>query len=178
MKNIFRFGFAALCLCGVAASQAAENKPYFGIEAGLMMPDASGYDDALNIGGFIGMPMVELKPGSSGIAGSIAIEGELTLTVADGDVNIGGASGDWDVWTLGGYGVYRSPSANNLYFKGKLGLVYSNVDATVGPLSGSDSEVDAAIGFGLGIQLGHNSSLEIEYTLLDDVDFLSFAYRF
>lgn len=173
MKNIYRFGFAALCLCGIAASQAAE--PYFGVKAGLMMPDASGLDDALNIGGVIGVPVTELRRDGSGIAGTISVEGELTVTLVEGDVDGGG---DWDVWTLGGFGVYRSPASNNLYFKGKLGIVHSDVDASVGPFSASDRDTDLALGLGLGIKLGGRSNLEFEFTMLDDIDFLSVAYHF
>ena len=88
MKNIYRFGFATLCLYGIAASQAAE--PYFGVKAGLMMPDASGLDDALNIGGVIGVPVTELRRDGSGIAGTISVEGELTVTLVEGDVDGGG----------------------------------------------------------------------------------------
>jgi hypothetical protein len=183
MNNIFRFGFAALCLCGAAASQAADTQPYFGVKAGLMMPDANGFDDALNIGGVVGVPVTELRRDSSGIAGTISVEGELTLTLVEGDVNInvppfGNFSGDWDVWTLGGFGVYRSPASNNLYFKGKLGLVHSDVDVSVAGSSASGSDTELAIGFGLGYKLGGRSNLEFEFTLLDDLDFLSVAYHF
>jgi hypothetical protein len=160
-----------------AAEPAAASKPYFGIEAGLMMPDASGFDDAVNIGGIIGVPITELKPGAAGgITGSIALEGELTVTLIEGDV--GATNADWDVWTLGGYGVYRSPSSNNLYFKGKLGVVHSDVDVSGGGFSGSDSETDLALGLGLGFKMGGTGRLEFEFTLLDDLDFLSVAYLF
>ena len=179
MKNIFRFGFAALCLWA-AASQAADTQPYFGVKAGLMMPDANGFDDAFNIGGVVGVPVTELRRAASGIAGTISVEGELTLTLIEGDVNGSPffGNGDWDVWTLGGFGVYRSPASNNLYFKGKLGLVHSDIDVSVAGVSGSGSDTELAIGFGLGYKLGGRSSLEFEFTLLDDIDFLSVAYHF
>jgi hypothetical protein len=173
MKNISRAGLALLCLCGVATSQAAE--PYFGLKAGLMMPDGSGLDDALNVGGVIGVPVTELRRDGSGIAGTIAVEGELTVTLVEGDIDGGG---DWDVWTLGGFGVYRSPASNNLYFKGKAGIVHTDVDANVGPFSASDSDTELALGVGLGIKLSGRSNLEFEFTLLDDIDFLSVGYHF
>lgn len=181
MKTILRAGLAALCFCGVAVAQAAE--PYFGVKAGLMMPDANGFDDALNIGGVIGVPVTELRRDASGIAGTISVEGELTLTLVEGDVNInvppfGNFSGDWDVWTIGGFGVYRSPTSNNLYFKGKLGLVRSDVDVSVAGASGSGSDTELALGVGLGIKLSGRSNLEFELTLLDDIDFLSVGYHF
>jgi hypothetical protein len=183
LKNIFRFGFAGLCLCGVAVSQAADMQPYFGVKAGLMMPDASGFDDAFNIGGVVGVPVTELMRAGSGIAGTLSVEGELTLTLIEGDVNVsvppfGNFSGDWDVWTLGGFGVYRSPASNNLYFKGKLGLVHSDVDVSVAGASGSGSDTELALGLGLGYKLSGRSNLEFELTLLDDIDFLSVAYHF
>jgi opacity protein-like surface antigen len=159
------------------AAQPPASKPYFGIEAGLMMPDASNFDDAVNIGGIIGVPIAALQPDASGdITGSIALEGELTVTLIEGDIDF--TSADWDVWTLGGYGVYRSPSSNNLYFKGKVGVVHSDVDVSSGSFSASDSDTDPAIGVGLGIKMGASSKLEFEFTLLDDLDFLSVAYLF
>lgn len=173
MKKISCAGLALLCLGGVAVAQAAE--PYFGVKAGLMMPDPSGFDDAVNVGGVIGVPVTELRRDGSGIAGTIAVEGELTLTLVDGDVSGGG---DWDVWTLGGFGVYRSPASNNLYFKGKVGVVHTDVDANVGPFSASDSDTELALGVGLGIKLAGRSNLEFELTLLDDIDFLSVGYHF
>jgi hypothetical protein len=177
MKNIFRCGFAALCLCGVAASQAADTQPYFGVKAGLMMHDSSAFDDAFNIGGVVGVPVTELRRAGSGIAGTISVEGELTLSLVEGDVNAP-FNGDWDVWTLGGFGVYRSPASNNLYFKGKLGVVHSDVDVSVGGASGSGSDTELALGLGLGYKLSGRSNLEFEFTLLDDIDFLSVAYHF
>lgn len=173
MKKISRISLALLCFCGVATSQAAE--PYFGVKAGLMMPDANGFDDALNIGGVVGVPVTELRTAGSGISGTISVEGELTLSLVEGDVDGGG---DWDVWTLGGFGVYRSPASNNLYFKGKLGLVRSDVDVSFGGSSFSGSDTDAALGVGLGIKLAGRSNLEFELTLLDDIDFLSVGYHF
>lgn len=183
MKDAFRFGFFVLCLWSAAASQAADMQPYYGVKAGLMMPDTSGFDDALNVGVVVGVPVTELKRPNSGIAGTISVEGELTLTLIKGDVNIsvppfGRFDGEWDVWTLGGFGVYRSPVNNNLYFKGKVGLVHSDVDVSVSGASGSGSDTDLALGIGLGYKLSGRSNLEFELTLLDDIDFLSVAYHF
>ncbi len=164
-----------LLVLGVTGAQAADNQPYFGVKAGLMDPDSSGLDAAVNIGGVIGLAVTDLDKSKAGLSGSIAIEGELTITLIDGDVNAGGSNADWDVWTIGGFGVFRSPPSNNLYFKGKLGLVHSDVDSSFG---GSDSDTDLALGLGLGYKLAGRSNLEFEITLLDDVNFFSVGYNF
>lgn len=185
----------AAALLGLAAGNAAyaQNQPYFGVKGGLMMPDGSGFDDAINIGGLVGMKIQDLNL-ASGIKGSIAVEGELTLSVIEGDISGGG---EWDVMTLAGYGVYRSQPLNgNMYVKGKAGLAYQDVNVdipatqecivffgtpictTVPGSSASSDDISLSLGVGLGFKMGARNNLEIEYTILDDVDFLSVGMTF
>lgn len=186
---------AAAALLGLAAGNVAyaQNQPYFGVKGGLMMPDLSGADDAINIGGLVGIKIQDL-PASSGLRGSLAVEGELTMSVIEGDV---GSDGEWDILTLAGYGVYRSQPLNgSMYFKGKVGLAYQDISSdipasqqcytffgtttcmTVPGYSYSQDDIGISFGVGLGFKMGPRNNLEVEYTVLDDVDFLSVGMTF
>lgn len=160
----------ALALLGASGSAAAalEDGLYFGGKAGLMMPDASALDDAINIGGNVGytFPGIILP-----FNGRLSAEGELTTTISKGDA----PGGEWDVTTLGAYGVYRAGDA--IYFKGKAGLAYQKFDVRTFGGSGGDTSTDLSVGLGGGLKMGAGA-LEVEYTLLDDVDFFSVGYLF
>ncbi len=150
-----------------AATTQAQAQPYMGGKLGLMMADGSGFDDALNAGVVAGMVLNQVQ------AGSIAVEGEMTLTLVDGETP-GGT--DWDILTLAGYGVYRSNGP--LYFKGKAGLVYWDLDYDVGFLGGSTDDIDLSIGFGGGYKVSDNAALELEYTIIEsDIGFLSLGFN-
>jgi len=183
-----RHALAVLALTFGAASgalaQTSMTAPYFGVKAGLLMADSSYYDNAFNIGGLVGMNVVDLRRSGSTVPGTIAVEGELTLTAIKGDVNYNpppvypGITGKWSAWTLGGYGVYRSPDANGLYFKGKLGLVYSDVSVNISGMPDSGSSVDLALGLGGGYRLSSQNSIEAELTFINHLTFLSFGLNF
>ncbi len=175
----------AAALLGLAVgnvAHAAQNQPYFGIKGGFMSLDGVGADDAINIGGVVGMKIQDLSP-SSGLTGSISVEGELTLTVVEGDIGFFGFNGEWDVMTLAGYGVYRSAAPSNVYFKGKAGLVYEDVSIDIptgfGTVNGSGTDIGLSLGVGVGFKVGQRNSIEVEYTLIEsDIDFLSVGYNF
>lgn len=174
----------AAALLGLAVGNLAyaQNQPYFGVKGGLMNLDGGG-DDAINIGGLVGVKMQDL-PASSGLRGSISLEGEATITAVDGEV----AGGDWSVLTLGGYGVFRTTNPGNVYFKGKAGLAYQDIEVDevcvatpFGPIcapGGSSSDIGLSLGVGVGFKMGARNALEVEFTILDDVDFLSVGYIF
>jgi len=150
-----------------ATTQAKKAQPYIGGKLGLMMPDASGVDDAVNLGILVGMTLNEVS------AGSISVEGELTTTIVDGDTG----GGDWDVTTLAGYGVFRS--SGPLYFKGKAGLVYWDASIDAGPFGTySDDDIDISFGVGGGFKISDKTALELEYTIIEsDLDFLSLGFK-
>ena len=182
MKAAIRVLFVVSAMSFLTAVHAAEDV-YYGVKAGFMMPDASGLGDAVNVGVVVGAPLTELKRSGSGIEGSLAVEGEFTMTLIKGKVDynvpiLGNISGKWDVMTLGGFGVFRSAAANKFYFKGKAGDSYSSSDVSVSGVSGSGSSTDVVIGIGGGHKLGKRENVEVELTLLNDMDFLSVAYHF
>jgi len=104
------------------------------------------------------------------IVGMFGIEGEVSTTIADGEF----AGVDYGVTQLGAYGVVMSPGA--LYFKGKVGMAYSDFD-----VPGAATSTDPAYGIGMGFEL-IGFVWEIEYTLVSgddgDAKFLSLGFKF
>ncbi|MDH3689821.1 MAG: porin family protein [Gammaproteobacteria bacterium] len=137
---------------------------YIGAVGGIMDNDRSGFDDAINAGVTLGYEFLGV-----GI-GDIAVEGTYTATINDADAPRG--QGDWEIDTLGVYGVFRS--AGPVYFKAKGGLV--SADISVGRSSDDDTEFSAGLGFGFSVGI---AQFELEYTNVDDnVDFISVAILF
>lgn len=188
MMDITRGVFATLLIAGLnlaAAAQAAPIGPatstfYVGPKGGLMMPDHDGFDNAINVGAFGGYNLLgagaPIKVNLGG--GTLAIEGEATLTASKGDVSANNISGDWKITTVGAYAAYRFPVTAVFFAKGKAGLVRSDVG--VSGVSGvpSGHDTDFSIGAGAGFVLGRGS-LEVEITRINaksDFDFLSVGY--
>ena len=162
---IFAVFLALVVNAQAASTKVAKPAPYIGGKLGLMMVDGSGFDDAINAGILVGIPINQVE------VGSFAAEAELTLTLVDGELP-GGS--DWDILTLAGYGVYRSKGP--IYFKGKAGLVMWDFNRS--GFGGSYDEIDLSVGIGGGMKLNAKTALELEYTVIEsDIDFLSFGFK-
>jgi len=158
MQHLALAGLVALSL---AAPARAELGPYFGAKAGFMDADAGGHDNPFNAGGVFGYRFFEESHGSG------SVEAEGTLTLKDGDRDQGG---DWDISTVAVYFAYRT--AGEVYLKGKAGFLQQNIGGT--PNVPDDTGFSA--GFGVGWQATRKASIEAEFTLLDDVDFISIGF--
>ncbi len=150
---------------------------YYGVKAGVMSLDNTGagagvsIDDATNVAFVIGYKLSKIGNGN------LAIEGEISTTVAGGDVNIIGFTGDWDIDTLAVYAVYRS--SGNIYFKGKAGILYEDVGFSIVGISDSGSDEGFSAGIGMGWKMGKSNALEVEYTVIEeDIDYISVGYNF
>lgn len=159
------------------ASQAVERRTsavepgkfYFGVKGGLMMPDTGTLEDVINVGANLGynFPKMNLP-----LNGTIAAEGEVTLSAMQGDV-LGG--GDWDLQTIGGYGVFRAGDA--FYVKGKAGIAHQRFNIELAGVDANDKDTDISLGAGLGMRI-QESRIEVEYTWFGDINFLSVGYLF
>jgi opacity protein-like surface antigen len=120
-----------------------------------------------------------------GITPEITVEGELNLGLVGGEYKQKNAAGDvfeegdYRIWTLAGYGVYRFPLSDVAYIKGKLGLLFENVKRS------GELEDDSATGFGLaggigaGTQVIEGLTLEAEITGIDeDIIFYSLGLHY
>jgi len=164
---------AGAAACGAAS--AADPNLYFGAKGGIMSSDRSGYGDALNAGGVVGLHFMDFGKGKSQY-GSLSGEVELTVPVVKGDVNP--SIGKWSAWTVGAFAVYRSPDFNNVYFKGKAGAVHRNLTSNPSGIPGTGSSDDPAFGVGVGYRLNRRNSIEFEVTVMDTLTFISAGFVF
>lgn len=161
-------------LTAVGTAQA-EGKIYVGGKVGVVQADIAGFDNAFNAGVYGGYNMLgknahfaaDLK------GGTLAVEGEVTLSIAKGDAGI---LGDWNLTSVGAYAAYRHPLTDYFYLKGKLGLVRYDLDTTVASVN-SGTETALAAGIGAGWKVGPGS-LEVEITTYEsDVLFVSTGFH-
>ena len=160
----------ALCLVNTAAM--AEG-PYLGARLGFMDADISGLDSATNIGLIAGYNFGDVADDGM----SWGIEAEFTTTVSDGDVDVAGLNGDWDIDTQAIYGVFRI--GGDLYGKVRLGCLREDVSISVAGISADGSDDGLSGGLGGGWQVNEQLSLEAEYTRVEeDVDYYSIGAHF
>ncbi|MFL6624030.1 MAG: porin family protein [Sulfurifustis sp.] len=159
---------AGVTICAAAAAQ--ESPLYFGLKAGQMDIDQSGFDTSSNFGLLLGYDLFR------DVNGSLAIEAEYTRDISKGDVQIGAANGDWKIETLAAYGAYRT--AGPIYLKAKAG--YLSEDISVSGVSGtgvSGNDSGFSFGAGVGYYFNRKTGIEFEYTVIEqDVNFFSIGY--
>jgi hypothetical protein len=154
--------FLVVVLGLVAVPQTWAGDLFFGAKTGPMILDVSGVSDATNTGVVVGYELLGV------LLGDLAVEGELTTTTGDGELN----NDKVEVDTKAVYLALRS--AGPFYFKAKAG--YLNVDVDVGETSSSDSGTSYGVGVGFGIGI---AQLELEFTKIDkDIAFVSVGVQF
>jgi len=160
-------------LTAVGTAQA-EGKIYVGGKVGVVQADFSGFDNAFNAGVYGGYNMLGKNShfAANLNGGTLAVEGEVTLSVVKGDAPIG----EWDLTSVGAYAAYRHPLTDYFYLKGKLGLVRYDIDTSATSAS-SGTETSLAAGIGAGWKVGPGS-LEVEITTYEsDILFLSTGFH-
>ncbi|SEA45905.1 outer membrane beta-barrel protein [Microbulbifer marinus] len=155
MRKIAK-GVAALAL--VCSSAASAEGGYWGATVGLMDIDQRNVDSPLNVG---------LRGGYT-LPSGWGFEAEYTNSLISGEADVFDGDVDVDVQTLAGYGTYRS--YGDLYFKGRLGVLYE--DVSVGRFSEDDTGI--SLGAGVGFNYSPNTNVELEYTVIEeDIGFWS-----
>ena len=161
MSKSIMVAVAALLVLGSFTNDAAGGL-YVGGKGGIMMVDVGSGDDPINVGIVVGYAM---DPADWG---TLAVEGEYTMSVVDGEVSGGGQSVKFDLSTLAVYAAYRS--AGSVY--GKLKVGFLREEMTILGTSGDDTGL--SFGGGVGLCFGEALSAEVEYTLIEqDVSFIS-----
>lgn len=126
-----------------------------------------------------------------GINPEWTVEGELNSGVSGGEYDrvLGSGTrleGEYTVWTLAGYAVYRYPVIESVFLKAKLGVLYENIERDGTQTIGSTIQVDdnnskgfgAAGGIGIGF-LVKRTILELEITGIDeDIIYYSLGINF
>lgn len=160
-------------LTAAGAAQAA-GKIYVGAKGGVVQVDNSGFDDTFNVGVYGGFNMLgkDSQFAADLKGGTLAVEGDVTLSVTKGDAPVG----EWDMTTFGVYAAYRQPLTDYFYLKGKLGLVHYDFDTTVA-VSNSGTNNALAAGIGAGWKVGPGS-IEAEITTYEsDVLFVTAGFH-
>lgn len=160
-KNVLIASLLAMAL-SLSTSVMADGLT-FGAKTGPMRIDKSAIDDdPTNAGVTVGTEM-------GIVLGDLGVEGEFTTTMDDGTIKNSNATVDID--TMGIYATYRTPGF--IYLKARAGFV--NYDLTYG--NQSEDDTVTSMGFGLGFSLGI-VQFELEYTEIDDADFISLGVVF
>ncbi|MBI3774287.1 MAG: porin family protein [Gammaproteobacteria bacterium] len=115
-----------------------------------------------------------------GLTPEITVESELNLGWFGGEYKQKSAHGNYRIWTVAGYGVYRKLIGDATYLKGKLGVLYENVTRTV-----VENEDQVSKGFGLaggigaGTRIADALTFEAEITGIDkDIVFFSLGLHY
>jgi hypothetical protein len=142
--------------------ESADGEWLAGFKLGGVATDIGGHDDAF--AGTIVLGYQFSRP--AGDRGRSSIEFEFSSS-DDADISPSGIRGigEYDMHTFGVFFNYRSPGT--VYFKGKLGVLDSNIDSRFDSGTNIKSNDAAfALGLGFGVRLGGNdgrTSLEVEW---------------
>jgi len=175
-------GFIFIVVLCPQPSQADAGDQYLLPKIGTMSVELNEADSLSSVGLLYGY----------GITPEFTLEGELNAGLSGGEykrtLNSGTRlEGKYTVWTIAGYGVYRYPVTDNIFLKGKLGLLYENIDrdgiqTTSGDLARSDDNKSKGLGFAGGLGFGFRAKstiFEIEGTLIDsDILFYSLGVNY
>lgn len=149
-------------LLGAVYASSASAELLIGAKAGLLDYDVSGSDPGVNGSVQLGYEVLDL------VAADIAIEGELSTSLVDGETP-GGADVSFESKAI--YASLRT--AGPVYFIGRVGFADAEIEDT------SDSDVSTGIGIGfstLGLRW------EVEYTTYKvkdvDVDYITLGLSF
>lgn len=135
---------------------------YIGASAGLMDADFDGFDDATNAGVLIGYDIFTKE------IFSVSLEGELTTTVSDGDVDYGAATGDWDIDTQAAYLAARL--GDRFYMKVRYGVARADISVDISGSSINDTDTNGSWGGALGWMFNKNWGVQVDGTMIDVTD--------
>ena len=143
--------------------EVADGQWLAGIKLGVAEADLSSIEGA----DYDSSEMVTLVFGYQfsrpvGDNGTASIEIELGST-EDADIGRGNGVngvGEWDMHTTAVFFNYRSPGT--VYFKGKLGVIDSNIDSRFGNRTIKSDDASLAGGIGLGMRLAGSNNINIE----------------
>lgn len=134
---------------------------YAGLKLGVVDVDESAFDNAYNGGILLGYDVYSDQTLTWGV------EAELTTTLSDGDFEVFGMDGDWDINTQALYGVLKFGGAA-VYGKLKAGVLREDVSARAGGISADDTDTGGSWGAGAGWRFMPKMAFEFEYTQIEE----------
>jgi hypothetical protein len=118
-----------------------------------------GFDAATNAGVLAGLDLFTRD------IFSVSAEGELTTTVADGDVSAGQASGSWDIDTRALYLAFRLEQ--RFYLKVRFGAAWTDSSAKLEGRSVHDSDSSLSWGGALGWKATERWGIQLDGSMVD-----------
>ncbi len=169
MKKLFLISAIVLSTFAAGVARADYGDQYLMAKVGVMFLDINDADDLMTVGLIYGF----------GVTENITLEGEYNTTVSGGEYDIVTDEGEFSVWTLAAYGVYRHSFTDAIYLKAKLGILHEEVDRDGLIDSKTTSDTGGAGGLGLGFVVGESLTVEAEYTIVEeDIQFFNVGLHY
>ena len=161
----------AALLLSLALSPVQAEGWYLGASVGLMDNNVSGFDDATNAGVLLGYDVYTRD------IFAVSLEGELTTTVADGDVSIYGLQGDWNIDTQAAYVAARL--GERFYMKVRYGVLREDATVKVAGTSQSGADTGGSWGAALGWMMTPQWGIQLDGTLVEsDVNYWNVGVKY
>lgn len=149
---------AAVLLCGSGLASGGEGA-YLGASLGAVDADRSGFDAAVNAGVLAGYGLYAREIFSA------SVEGELTGTVSDGDLDASGRKGHWDIDTRALYAAFHL--GERFYMKVRFGFAWSDLSTRFEGRSREDSDSGLSWGGAAGWMMTKHWGAQVDGSLVD-----------
>ncbi|MGD8615850.1 MAG: outer membrane beta-barrel protein [Gammaproteobacteria bacterium] len=145
-----------LCSCSVAAGG---ERAYLGASLGAMEAHRQGFDAAVNAGVLAGYAVYRRE------LFTVSLEGELTGTVSDGDLEASDRKGRWDIDTRGLYAAFRL--GQRFFMKVRFGSAWTDRSTRFEGRSRKDSDSGLSWGGAVGWMIDESWGLQLDGSLVD-----------
>lgn len=165
--------FALLAVAIMTISSAAHAQPfnrYYSLQGALA--DVDGYDSGIAGIATYGVRVPEMHK-------NFSVEGEFGMTFIEPEGKAAGTTYEASYYTLGAYGVYAHPVSEKFHVRGRLGVLYEDVEISSAAGSTSDDGFELTFGAGISIGLSKESRFLLEYTVIEsDINHISAGLMF
>ena len=168
MKYNLMYLLAMLAICSTSATAGGF---YLGASTGIVDVDVSGFDDAVNAGVLAGYDVYTKE------IIAVSLEAEFTTTISDGDVEIQGNKGDWDLDTRAAYIAFRM--GQRAYLKVRYGVVHNDVTVKIAGFKRSESDTSGSWGGAIGWMFTDHWGMQVDGTMVDsDVTYWNLGVKY
>jgi len=163
--------WSLLAVLAACSTSVNANGFYLGASTGLMDADASGFDEAVNAGLLAGYDVYTKE------IIAVSLEAGFTTTVSDGDVEIQGNKGNWDIDTRAAYIAVRM--GERAYMKIRFGVVRNDVSVKVAGFNRSESDTSGSWGGAIGWMFTDHWGVQADGTMIDsDVNYWNLGVKY
>ncbi len=161
---------AVLVMGFSAVANAQPFNRYFTAQGALA--DVDGYDSGIAGVMTYGIRVPEMHK-------NFSVETEFSMTFIEPEGKVSGTTYEASYFALGGYGVYSHPVSEKLHVRGRLGLLYEDVEVSSAAGSTTDDGFELSFGAGVTVSLSKESRFILEYTVLEsDINHISAGLQF